>query len=551
MLQSLSIRDFVIVDKLDLEFTSGFTVLTGETGAGKSILIDALSLTLGARGEAGVIRTGCEKAEISAFFSTQNLTNVDTWLNEQALSYEQGELLLRRVMYADGRTRAFINGQAVTVAQLKELGELLVDIYSQHAHHSLLKTSYQRQVLDDFAGMSAQAKAVAASYKAWQEVASMRAQLEANAHQYAEELAILRDEVRELKQLVISEADWEALQQEHARISNSASLIQNGATCYELLAEHEFSVIDQLSQVQHHLDEMVKFDSGLAESVEAVQSSLIQLEEASRNINRFIQRAELDPQRLENIESQMQALHDGARKYRSKPESLMEVFTSKQARMQELESYQQDDALIKQETTLKADYMQLAQALSKARISAAKVLSQKISHEMQSLALAGGQFEVVLTAQTPDATGLEDVQFLVAGHAGVEPKPLAKVASGGELSRISLAIRVTTAQQINVPTMIFDEVDVGIGGGVAEVVGRLLAQLGKTRQVLVITHLPQVASCGAQHFRVSKTQQDGHTLSHITALDDTERIEEVARMLGGIDITQTTRQHAAEMLNAR
>lgn len=551
MLQSLTIRDFVIVDKLDLEFTSGFTVLTGETGAGKSILIDALSLTLGARGEAGVIRTGCEKAEISAFFSTQNLSNVDAWLNEQALSYEQGELLLRRVIYADGRTRAFINSQAVTVAQLKDLGELLVDIYSQHAHHSLLKASYQRQVLDDFAGMSAQAKSVAASYKAWQEVASMRAQLETNAQQYAEELAILRDEVRELKQLAIPEADWESLQQEHARISNSASLIQNGAACYQLLAEDEFSVIDQLSQVQHYLDEMAVFDSGLAESVEAVQSSLIQLQEASRNINRFIQRAELDPQRLENIESQMQALHDAARKYRSKPEWLMEVFTAKQARMQELESYQQDDGLIKQETTLKAEYMQLAQALSKARISAAKVLSQKISHEMQSLALAGGQFEVVLTAQTPDATGLEDVQFLVAGHAGVEPKLLAKVASGGELSRISLAIRVTTAQQINVPTMIFDEVDVGIGGGVAEVVGRLLAQLGQTRQVLVITHLPQVAACGAQHFRVSKSQEAGRTLSHIVALNETERIEEVARMLGGIDITQTTRQHAAEMLNAR
>ena len=551
MLQSLSIRDFVIVDKLDLEFAQGFTVLTGETGAGKSILIDALSLTLGARGEGGVIRAGCEKAERSAYFSIQNLPSVKAWLAKHEITEEGAELLLRRVMYSDGRTRGFINGQAVTVAQLKEVGELLVDIYSQHAHHSLLKSNYQRQVLDDFAGLATLSKQIAQHYRDWQEMRQQRALVEQNAAAYAEEIALLRDDVRELKLIAMSEADWEQLQQEHARISNSAGLIANGEACRQILAEGEFAVLDQLAEAQHKLQAMQAFDTSLNETVETVNSAVIQLEEASRAINRFVQRAELEPERLTALEQQIQALHDIARKYRTKPESLLALLESKQARMHELESVVQDANLAKQEAALQAAYMQLAQQISAGRASAAQLLSTKISQEMQTLALSGGQFVVALQAQTPSATGLEEVEFLVAGHAGVEPRPLSKVASGGELSRISLAIRVTTAQQDDVPTMIFDEVDVGIGGGVAEVVGRLLGQLGKARQVLVITHLPQVAACGQQHLRVSKTQLGGQTLSHIAPIRQADRVEEIARMLGGLDITETTRQHAAEMLNAR
>lgn len=551
MLQSLSIRDFVIVDKLDLEFAQGFTVLTGETGAGKSILIDALSLTLGARGEGGVIRAGCEKAEISAYFSIQYLPSVKAWLASHEITEEGAELLLRRVMYSDGRTRGFINGQAVTVAQLKEVGELLVDIYSQHAHHSLLKSNYQRQVLDDYAGLTSLTKQLAQHYRDWQAVSQQRALVEQNAAAYAEELALLRDDVRELKLVAVSEGDWEQLQQEHARISNSAELIANGEACRQILAEGEFAVLDQLAEAQHKLQAMQAFDASLNETVETVNSAVIQLEEASRAINRFVQRAELDPERLTALEQQIQALYDTARKYRTKPEALLDLLESKQARMQALENVVQDAHLAQQEAALQAAYMQVAQQISASRASAAQALSHKISQEMQTLALTGGQFVAALHAQAPSANGLEDVEFLVAGHAGVEPRPLSKVASGGELSRISLAIRVTTAQQDDVPTMIFDEVDVGIGGGVAQVVGRLLGQLGNARQVLVITHLPQVAACGRHHLRVSKTQHDGQTLSHITSISQTERVEEVARMLGGLDITETTRQHAAEMLNAR
>ena len=553
MLQNLSIRDFIIVEALDLEFSQGFTTLTGETGAGKSILIDALSLALGARNEGEVTRKGADKADISVTFSS-NATALN-WLAENELNVENSDaleaapvLVLRRVIYADGRSRGFINGTSVTIGQLKDLGELLVDIYSQNAHHSLLKTATQRQILDEFSGSSDLASQVAKQYKTWAGLNRQRLEIEKNSAAFADELADLRDKTRELKQLNFAAEEWADLQAEHHRLANGASLLSGLEACIALIDENEPAAISLLSQVQHKLINLVEFDAQLKEAADGVDSAIIQLEEASRSLNRYLQKAELDPARLAEVDARIQAIHNSARKYRIKPEELTQLLATDLARMTELESFANDGSLAKQEAEALSAYQSSAKQLSTKRQESAKILSQKISSEMQRLSLSGGQFSVALQTCEASANGLETVEFLVAGHAGVEPRALNKVASGGELSRISLALHVTTASQGSVPCMIFDEVDVGIGGGVAEVVGQLLKQLGAERQVLVITHLPQVAAQAAQHLQVSKSQQNGATLSHIQALGKNERIEEIARMLGGIQITETTRSHAKEML---
>lgn len=550
MLQTLSIRDFVIVDTLELEFSSGFTVLTGETGAGKSILIDALSLVLGARGEGGITRVGAEKAEINAVFDIAALPVLQAWLQEHEINVDDAQLLLRRVIYADGRSRAFVNGSSATIQQLREIGEFLVDIYSQHAHHALLKASTQRQVLDAYGGLQDVAAQLAESYQVWQGLYHKRLDAEKNAEAHAVELAELRDQVRELAALAPSAEEWEPLQQEHVRLSHGASILAGGEACRELLSESEVAAIRQLSSVQHKLQELVAYDSGLQEALDILDGAVIQLEETDRFLNRYLQRADLDPERLNEVEARIHALHAAARKYRVRPEELAGLLESWQLRMAELESAHDNEQLRQEEARARAAYDALAKRLSDGREKAALSLGEKITSEMQHLSLSGGKFAVSLNAQDPAATGREQVEFLVAGHAGVAPRPLSKVASGGELSRISLAIRVVTAQQGDMPTMIFDEVDVGIGGGVAEVVGQLLKTLGNQRQVLVITHLPQVAAQGMQHLRVSKHLHDGQTLSRIEALTHTQRIDEVARMLGGVEITETTLQHASEMLAA-
>lgn len=558
MLHSLSIRDFIIVKQLDLEFNAGYTVLTGETGAGKSILIDALSLALGARGEGGICRAGCEKAEISAIFSIQDNLDAQQWMQAAELTEDGGELVLRRVMYADGRSRAFINGTTVTVAQLKELGELLLDIYSQNAHHSLLKPITQRNVLDQFAGLSELALQVAEQFKAWHKLNQQRLEAEKNASVYARELAELQETVQVLTDLALTAEDWAQLQQEHLRLSNAADLMSGGAACRDLLSEGEQSAQRLLAKVRYKLENLSEYDGALQEAMETLDSAMIQLVETDRFLNHYLQDAELDPAKLAALDEKIQNVHGLSRKYRVPPESLEALLQQSQTRMDELALYANDDALAKLEAQAWASYQASALQLSAGRQLAARELSEKISAQMQDLSLAGGQFEVALSPQSAAASGLELVEFLVAGHAGVAPRPLNKVASGGELSRISLAIRVVTAHKENVPTMIFDEVDVGIGGGVAEVVGRLLKQLGvptasqtgqtHARQVLVITHLPQVAALASWHMQVSKSQQDGQTLSHISQLDHEARVEEIARMLGGLAITETTRQHAREML---
>lgn len=548
MLRALSIKDFVIVDQLELDFAAGFTVLTGETGAGKSILIDALSLALGERGESGVVRKNCEKSEITAEFEVSALPELKTWLDENELA-DGDACLLRRVIYSDGRTRGFINGSAATMQQLREAGDLLVDIYSQHAHHSLLKPAMQRTLLDEFAGATTLAAQVASAYRLWRTLFERRAEMERHASAYAEELAELRDQVRELVQLNATAEEWEGLQQEHSRLAHAASLIAGGEQCREWLAEGEVAALRQLSAAQHKLQELVEYDASLQEIAASLDTAAIQLEEADRALKKYLGRAELDPESLAEVEARIQTIHATARKYRVRPEELAALLLQKYSRMQELDGVGDGGQLAGEEAAAKAHYQKLAGQLGVERKRAAAELSSKVSAEMQRLALSGGRFEVALQSLSEGtAQGLEQVEFLVSGHAGMEPKPLSKVASGGELSRISLALRVVTAQQGATPSMIFDEVDVGIGGGVAEIVGQLLKRLGQSRQVLVITHLPQVAALGQQHLRVSKTTQGDATLSHIEPLSASERVEEIARMLGGVEITETTRKHAAEML---
>jgi len=550
MLLNLSILDFVIVDKMSLDFKSGFSALTGETGAGKSILIDALSLALGQRSEGGVVRLHQDKADISAIFDIKNNQEVIDWLKENELESDSHELILRRVIHADGKSRAFINGKVATLQQLKELGESLVDIYSQNSHHSLLKLSAQRQILDDFGGHSDLAFKTHNLHQVWHKLYQQKIEYEKNAQIYSDELAELRDKLRELKQLSFTLSDWEALQQDHTMMSHGHELIEDINFCIEVLEKDETAISDRLHLVQQKISHSMTIDEKLKESSELIDSINIQLEELLRSLNRYLQKVDLDPERLKDIEARMLAIHNFGRKHRIKPEEFESTLVAWQARNDELESFQSDDGIdAKEKAALKA-FLESAQLLTQARKTAAETLSQNITKAMQKLSFSHGRFEVKLTPQDPSAHGLEHIEFLVAPHLGAEPRPINKAASGGELSRLSLAIRVASISKANVPCMIFDEVDVGIGGSVAEIVGKLLKELGNhdQRQVLVITHLPQVASLAIHHYKVSKTQENNQTLSHIHLMDDKMRVDEIARMLGGISITDTTREHAKEML---
>ncbi len=556
MLLTLNIRDFVIVDRLALEFQPGFTVLTGETGAGKSILIDALSLVLGERADAGVVRAGAERAEIEAEFDLGELPQLEAWLAENELSGDPGMCLMRRVVDAGGRSRAFVNGRSATLQQLREAGEFLVDIHGQHAHQSLLKTSAQRDLLDAYAGLGRQARETAAAWKEWQALRRARLEREKNAAAYAEELERLEWQEKELAALNFSIPEWEELQAEHGRLTHAASLMEGAQYGLETLSEADAACLAQVNGVIARLNNLVEHDAGLKEVLELLEPAEVQLREAAYGLRHYLQRLDLDPGRLSQCEQRLADVHDAARKYRASPEQLPDLLAEKQARLDQLRGAESGGGDAQREQAAQARYLDAAGRLSAARREAALELGEKVSATMQTLAMTGGRFEVALTAiasqegATGSAHGLEEIEFLVGAHGGLQPKPLAKVASGGELSRISLAIQVIASKVSRVPTLIFDEVDVGIGGGVAEIVGQLLKQLGAERQVLCVTHLPQVAAQGNHHWQVSKSAAGGSVVSRIQVLDQVARIEEIARMLGGVDITETTRKHAAEMLGA-
>jgi len=553
MLRTLSIRDFVIVDTLELEFHPGFTVLTGETGAGKSILIDALALTLGERGDASVVRAGCERADVSAEFDIQTLPGLGLWLRTAELEGDPGSILLRRVVDQSGRSRAFINGRPATLSQLRDAGEWLVDIHGQHAHQSLLKADAQRALLDAHAGLAPLAAEVAAAYRHWQKLAQARAEYETHAAQRNAEREQLQWQVQELAQLALQADEWDAVQAEHSRLAHAAGLIEGVQAALDILSEADASCLPLLSGTGARLEGLLAYDARLREALELIRSGEAQVQEAVYALRHYADRVELDPQRLAAVEARMQAIHDSARKFRLAPQDLPEHLRQLQARLAELEIASDLEALVKQEQQARTAYFDLAARLSAGRKKAAAKLGKEVTQAMQALAMAGGRFEVGLNPYPAEGSvhGAEQVEFLVAANPGVEARALAKVASGGELSRISLAIQVITSKAARVPTLIFDEVDAGIGGGVAEIVGRQLRTLGRERQVLCVTHLPQVAAQADRQWSVSKFGVEGRVKTMVSVLDRKGRIEEVARMLGGTEITATTRKHAAEMLSLR
>jgi len=555
MLRSLSIRDFVIVDRLELEFSAGFTVLTGETGAGKSILIDALAMVLGERADAIVVRGGAERAEVSAEFDADSgksgSNELPRWLKENDLAGDDGALLMRRVIEASGRSRGFINGHAATLAQLREAGEFLVDIHGQHQHQSLLRASAQRELLDAYGGLSESAARVAQLYRAWQQRRDSRIAFETNAAAFAAERDLVEWQVRELGALKLGADEWQTLTEEHTRLAHAASLIETAQVSVETLAEGDASSLAQLNSIINKINNLSQFDPKLKEILDTLEPVRIQLQEAAHELRRYGERLELDPQRLREVEQRIDAIHTAARKYRVQPEALTEKLETAKARLQELGEGGDADALRKLEEAAHAACLAEAKKLSGARKKAAKKLSDQVTEAMQTLAMAGGQFEIALNA-APEVTahGLESVEFLVSAHKSMAPQPLAKVASGGELSRLSLAVQTVASQVAQVPTLIFDEVDAGIGGRVAEIVGKMLKQLGRRHQVMCITHLPQVAATADQQWQVTKNTANGKVSSKVAALERGERVEEIARMLGGVKITETTRKHAAEMLKS-
>ena len=550
MLSHLSIRNYLLVESVELDFTPGLTVLTGETGAGKSILVDALALALGDRAEGGVVRTGALRAEIAAEFVVDGLPALARWLDEAGFAADDGTLILRRVIEAGGRSRAFINGSTAPLAQLKEAAEFLLDIHGQHAHHALLRPQAQREVLDAYAGAQQTAAAVSSAWHAWHGARQRR--LDAESHGQARQIERegLTLAVDELRALGDDLARWDEIQTEHARLSHVTTLIEGSQALIDGLDEGEVAVSSRLGDMSARLDAMQGVDDSLKEVAILLNSASADLAEAVHALRRYSNNLNLDPERLNELDRLLGDMHRLARKHRVQPDALAALLEQFQTRLAELVASDDLDALQASEEAALAHYQQAAKQLSAQRAKAAKALSKQVTAAMHELALAGGQLDIQLQpVSEPRAHGLEDVSFLVASHPGLPPGPLAKVASGGELSRISLAIQTALSGVAGVPTLIFDEVDVGIGGSVAEAVGRRLAKLGETRQVLVITHLPQVAARGTQHLRVAKQANGGFVSSNIELLDADARVEELARMLGGIKITATTRQHAAEMLS--
>ncbi len=553
MLQTLALRDFVIVDQLELDFAAGFTVLTGETGAGKSILLDALGLVLGERADSSQIREGSQRAEISALFHIDGsqVEHFNQWLDGQGFPIEEGgqSLLLKRTIESNGRSRAFLNGSVATLAQLREAGDQLVDIHGQHAHQLLLKSGAQRELLDRHAGLLPIVLEVAQAFKILHESRRRLVQAENAGQDIERERERLEWQLEELTELSPQAGEWDQIQTEHARLANGAKLISGCQEALDALSEAEHSVASTLSKASSNMSALAQHDAGLSEVSQSLESAQIQVEEAVHSLNRYLQKLDLDPERLGQVEERMQALHSAARKYRTEANELPNLLIEAADRLEALTASQNIEALREKVKQEEAAYLKIAKQLSQKRNQAAAELGKLVTEAMQTLSMAGGQLEIALTPLSEGGlNGLEQIEFLVAGHAGSTPRSLAKVASGGELARISLAISVITSKASFTPTLIFDEVDAGIGGAVAETVGQLLRQLGESHQILCVTHLPQVAAQGNHHLKVSKSQSGDKTLSQVSPLARSARVEEVARMLGGATITDTTRRHARELL---
>ncbi len=553
MLTQIIIRNYAIVEALELDLRQGMTVVSGETGAGKSIMLDALGLTLGARADSDAVRDGAERAEIIATFDLRDIPDARQWLNSHDLDCED-ECILKRVITREGRSRSYINGQPSPLALLRELGGYLIDIHGQHEHQRLLKKDHHRSLLDDFAGQRKLASQVRQRYQQWHRLTrQLREQTELSREQSAR-VQLLSYQIEELDQLALAEGELEQLAQEQKTLANASEILAGGHQLLGLTCEGDGQhCLKQLNHCQSLLTDLSAQTDALGPVIELLSSAQIQVEEAGSELRHYLDRVELNPERQQQVEERLSLFHEVARKHRIKPKEIADFHTRLQ---QELNALQRNDdeleQLAEQAEYARDRYQQLADRLSAARQRAAGKLSKAVDKQLHSLGMIAAHFEIALRplqAEQQGLHGLEETEFLISANKGQQARPLAKVASGGELSRISLAIQVITAQTSTTPTLIFDEVDVGIGGAIAEVVGRLLRELGERTQILCVTHQPQVASQGHQHLFVSKQAKRNQTLTRIAQLDTDQRVHEVARMLGGIDITERSIEHAREMLN--
>ncbi|MFQ6021271.1 MAG: DNA repair protein RecN [Acidiferrobacterales bacterium] len=552
MLSYLYIRDFTIVEKLELVLEPGFTVLTGETGAGKSIVIDALSFALGERADSTVIRHGARRAEIVASFDLAIQQDAAIWLEAHDLFADQ-ECVVRRVIDIDRPSKGFINGRPVPMQMLRDLGQHLIDIHGQHEHQSVLRRDGQRQILDDYAGLDEAVKRLTRHY---QDFKSLQSRLETLRQQSADRTArldLLGYQVQELEALGVTADEVTALEEEHARLANGAELLAGvqGIT-QALYDDDEGSVSQTLASAVNRLEQLCQYDARLGELIGLLNEASIQVDEAASQLHHYVERLELDPQRLRWIDQRLASFQDVARKHQVRPEELSQVLERLRTELHDLKDFDLNLAKLEEDIeTERQAYMELAGKISRKRKAAAKKLSQSVTDDMQQLGMPGGCFEVrldPLPRGEMSASGQERPEFLVSTNPGQPSRALNKVASGGELSRISLALQVVAARVARIPTLIFDEVDVGIGGRVAEIVGQQLRALGGSREVVCITHLAQVAALGDRHLLVSKTSQDASTRTQVRQLSGRERITEIARMIGGIKISQQTLDHAQDML---
>ena len=552
MLMNLQVRDFAIVDRIDIELEPGMTVLTGETGAGKSILVDALGLVLGERGSAQLVRDGAKRAEFAAEFDVSALPMVTSWLEEQALDLDD-DCLLRRVINADGRSRAFINGNSVPLSQLKALGELLLDIHGQHFHQSLGHRNIQRDLLDHFGGLLDDRAIVATHYIEWKALSDRVEELTGAEADRAARLDLLTFQLQELDSLALEEGEIDVLGSERQKLQNSGKLAEGVGRALDRLFDDDAGNANSLiAEALRSVEQLVDFDEDLEPVLEMLNSASIQVTEAADTLRRYTEAIDMDPARRDWVEERLDAIQTISRKHRVTADELLEFADRMRAEHDDLShAEERGRELEEQAAAARAEYLKQANALSSARHKAADRFASAVTDAMHSLGMPGGIFQVQLTPLDDSAAkswGLDQIDFLISANPGQAPQPLAKIASGGELSRMSLAIQVIASDGSAIPTMVFDEVDSGVGGGVAEMVGRRLQELGANRQVLCVTHLPQVASLADQHFRISKVTDGKSTRTRVSPLTQDERTEELARMLGGVEITRKTLEHAAEML---
>lgn len=554
MLKHLNIRNLAIIDELELDFAAGFTTLTGETGAGKSILIDAIGLVIGTRADSALVRAGQEKAEISAEFSLRDSAEANSWLAEQEMldADDKDLCVIRRVVYAEGRTRAFVNGNAVNAGQLRELGETLIEIFGQSESQTLLRSDVQRRLLDGFGGYGNALEAVAKTARAHAEIERSIERIRNAGERDPAQLDYSRFQLRELEALNLQEGEIEQLEADHKRLANAGKLIGDGGQALDLLYGGESSLYDQFSQVSHLLGALTSIDDGFNEALTLSESAQSQVREAADALRRVLDKLELDPDQLAQMERRLATIHELARKHRVKPSELLERLNSLRTELDELEhaATRLGELESQREAALKA-YRTAAQKLSSERTKAAKKFNDGVTAIVRQLGMANAQFVAAVennAGDKPRAHGDDEIRFDFSANPGQPPRALAKVASGGELSRVSLAIQVVGSQNGGAATMIFDEVDAGIGGGTAEIVGQKLRALGSNCQVLCVTHLAQVAAQSTNHFGIRKEVKSGQTYTRVRPLAEKDRVEELARMQGGVEITAAALSHARELL---